>query len=186
MLYEYIEVASNQFSLSFKKFLWVSRLFFHCFSMLTNPTHLSISSVARAVSMSVQNLRKTYIRKWKLAVSKDARWMPYIDLSECLRVFPDSFKMIWDSKWVDNQNTPTGSNQVANSFYELSEKNRTLETENQLLNERLKIAEIWREQAERREEWARNHIDKLTEENARLLPAPNQKKPSWMTRIFGS
>jgi len=152
--------------------------------MQTNPTHLSISHVARSINMSVQNLRKTYINKWKLSVSKDARWMPYIDLSECLRVFPDSFKVNKEPKLVGNQNQPSWDNQVANSFYELSEKNRTLETENQLLNERLKIAETWREQAERREEWARNHIDKLTEENARLLPAPKQKKPSWITRLF--
>lgn len=67
--------------------------------------------------------------------------MPYIDLSECLRVFPDKFKVNKVSESVGNQNTPNESNQVANSFYELSEKNRTLETENQLLNERLKIAE---------------------------------------------
>lgn len=60
-----------------------------------------------------------------------------------------------------------------------------METENQSLRDQLKAAETGREQAERREEWLRNHIDKLTEENARLLPAPNQKKPSWATRLFG-
>lgn len=163
----------------------VADLFFHHFFMQTNPTQLSISQVARVVDMSVQNLRKTYINKGKLSVSKDARWMPYIDLSECLRVFPDRFRVSKEPDQVGNQDTPNGSNQVANGFHELSEKNRTLETENQLLHERLKIAETWREQAERREEWARNHIDKLTEENARLLPAPNQKKPSWVARFFG-
>lgn len=111
--------------------------------------------------------------------------MPFIDLSECLRVFPDRFKVSKESEPVGNPNTPIGSNQVANSFHGLSEENQKLETENQSLRERLRIAETGRDQAERREEWLRSHIDKLTDENARLLPAPNQKKPSWVTRLFG-
>lgn len=61
--YEYIEVVGNQFLMSFQKYPMVADLLFHRFSMQTNPTHLSISHVARIVMMSVQNLRKTYINK---------------------------------------------------------------------------------------------------------------------------
>jgi hypothetical protein len=41
--------------------------------MQNNPTHLSISQVARTLDMSVQNIRKTYINKGKISVSHDAR-----------------------------------------------------------------------------------------------------------------
>lgn len=86
---------------------------------------------------------------------------------------------------VGNQDAELVGNPVASSFQELLEKNRVFEADIQSLRERLQMAEAGRERAEQREEWLRNHVDKLTDENARLLPSPTQPKTSWMKRIFG-
>jgi len=153
--------------------------------MHKNATQLSISQVARVVEMSVQNLRKTYINKGKLSVSKDARWMPYVDLSECLRVFPDRFNSAGWEKQVSNQIEPIGSNWVAESFRELLEKNRAMETDLQITRERLQNEISRREDAEKREAWLRAHVDQLTDENMKLLPTPKIEKKGVFARIFG-
>jgi DNA gyrase/topoisomerase IV subunit B len=111
--------------------------------------------------------------------------MPYVDLSECLRVFPDRFKTESKSKLVDNQNETVVDNPVAESFQELLDQKRTLETDMQSMRERLQIAETRREQAESREQWLRDHVDKLADQNQKLLSAPSHQKKGWIARIFG-
>jgi hypothetical protein len=111
--------------------------------------------------------------------------MPYIDISECLRVFPDLFKMTNEAKVVDNQTEPKTDNQIDTGFLELSEKNRLMEHDLQSLKERLQIETSRREAAEERELWLRNHVDKITNENTLLLAAPKSQKSGILARFFG-
>lgn len=128
--------------------------------------------------MSRQNLRKTYIDKGKLSVSMDAQGKPYIELTECFRVFPDRFKL-------SDQDEGIVGNPVVSGFQELLQKNEALTTELQMLRDRLQAEAEQRRNSEEREAWLRNHVDKLTEENLKLLGAPSTKKSGWLSDLFG-
>lgn len=134
--------------------------------------------------MSVQNLRKTYLKKGQLSVSRDAQDKPYVELAECLRVFPE-FKL------QPGQDAPVSDNPVVVGFQQLQQQYDTLTTEVRTLRDRLHAEGEQRRSAEAREEWLRNHVDKLTEENLKLLSAPPQapepsaKKSGWFARMFG-
>ena len=105
-----------------------------------NLVRLSIAQTARGAGMSIQNLRKTYINKGKLTVRHDDKDMPYVEVVECLRVFPDFLLPRRDGKVADNP--------VAAGYEQLLQQREALAVENAHLRTRLQIEEQQRRKAE--------------------------------------
>lgn len=145
--------------------------------MSHHPSRLSLIEVARGAAMSPQNLRKTYLNKGKLTVCHDVQNKPYVEVAECLRVFPD-FRLPGTGDAV-------AGNPVAIGLQQLQQQVDARDAELKALRERLQIEAERCRNAEEREAWLRNHVDKLTQENLALIAAPPAKKPGWFARLVG-
>lgn len=147
---------------------------------MLSPTssRLTLADVARGASMSVQNLRKVYINKGRLTVCHDSLDKPYVELIECVRVFP-GFQ-------VPSKDKPVADNPVASGYHQLQQQLSAQDREIAGLHQRLSDEAHQRQQAEERETWLRQHLDRLAQENLLLLSAPAKTavKPSWFARLF--
>lgn len=158
-------------------------------------TKFSLSEVARGVGITPQNLHKTYIKRGKISVSRSETGKPFIELIEVLRVFGGQFnppgavkeveavetKPVEEKepkvKTVDSKNQPV-LNQNAELLAKISDIERQLREKNDLLRD-----------AAQREDWLRGQVDKLTDtikliEHVKTPPA-GEKKPGWLSRLFG-
>lgn len=158
--------------------------------------NLSLSEVARGVGISPQNLHKTYIKRGKISVSRSETGKPFIPLVEVLRVFGSQFHTLESVeevgavetkpveekqpkvKTVDSKKQPV-LNQNAELLAKISDIERQLREKNDLL-----------QAAAQREDWLRGQVDKLTDtikliEHVKTPPA-GEKKPGWLSRLFGS
>lgn len=147
--------------------------------MSHHPSRLSLIEVARGAAMSPQNLRKTYLNKGKLTVCHDAQGKPYVEMAECLRVFPNFI--------LPGASDAVAGNPVAIGLQQLQQQVDAKDAELKTLRERLQSEAEQRRNAEEREAWLRNHVDKLTQENLALIAAPPApaKKSGWFARLVG-
>ncbi len=172
-------------------------------STATEGIRLTLSQVAKGVGTTPQNLHKTYISKGKIAVKRDDLDKPYIELVEVLRVFGERFRVPGQAPMVEtvsNQPVDKVSSVVDTSlstgFTELLRKNAELEA---LINQANREKADLREQlsdSKARENKLWSQIDKLTD-TLRLIEGPkpsqeapktdaiDEKKPGWLSRLFG-
>lgn len=159
--------------------------------------NLSLSEVARGVSISPQNLHKTYIKKGKISVSRDEIGRPYIPLVEVLRVFGSQFKNPEaveevervEDKTVDEK-TPKVERVDRKKEPSLNQ-NPDLLAKISALESQLREAKEHLHKAEERETWLMGQVDKLGDTiklightQALETPVSNQKTPWWKTKIF--
>jgi DNA-binding transcriptional MerR regulator len=115
---------------------------------------VTISEAARLAGISRTQLYRGFINKGKISVTKDNEKVS-IDLSELLRVFPDI------------------KHDTADTLHNVAESN-TQNTHEQtevvtLLREQLQRAEQQLQEAKDREEWFRQQIDELRQQQSNLL-----------------
>lgn len=172
-------------------------------STTTEGVRLTLTQVAKGVGTSPQNLHKTYIKKGIITVKRDDLGKRYIDLVEVLRVFGERFRLPEQTPPVDavtNQPVDAVVETVApglsTGLSEVLRKNSELEA---------RLAQAEREKADLREQLddskelagrLLNQVDKLTD-TLKLLKGPetppeapktphmDEKKPGWLSRLFG-
>lgn len=110
---------------------------------------ITITEASKLAGISRTAFYKSYINKGVISVIRENK-STYIDISELLRVFPDIQLDV-------NKNTEVNMLDV------------TLERENQLLRNQLKLAED-------REIWLQSQIDELRKQQSLLLEDKSTKK----------
>lgn len=164
-----------------------------------STVRLTLSQVARGVGTSPQNLHKTYIKKGVLSVKRDELNKPYVDFVEALRVFGSRFRLPNESGAVETVDGLESNKKVETVLVGLNE----LKAENEVLKARTEAAELAAKEAREREResqareaWLMAQVEKLTD-TIKLIEGPkvvqegqksgdrNEKKPGWLSRLFG-
>ena len=139
---------------------------------------VNIKEASRLAGISRTNFYKNYINTGKISTSKDEQDRPMVDISEILRVFGRLHGEItsYTVKHTETHTTPP------DLVVQLAE----LKAENRHLTERLAETQTILTKTEEREQWQRQHIEKLTD-TLKLLEAPKQpepKKKGFFKRFF--
>jgi transposase-like protein len=117
-------------------------------------SNVTISEAARLAGISRTQLYRGFINKGKISVTKDNEKVS-IDLSELVRVFPniklDTVDTLQEVAESDIQNTPEQVGVVT------------------LLREQLSKTEQQLAEAKAREEWLKQQIDELRQQQSNLL-----------------
>lgn len=172
-------------------------------SIAASATRFTLTQVAKGLGISPQNLHKTYIKKGKISVDRDELGKPYIEFSEIYRVFGPRFRPPVESSSV----TPVDGGVVDGKVDAVDAGLSTGLTE--VLREnaelRARLAQADREKADLRE-WLHEvktekerlwgQVERLTD-TLKLLKGPevpteapqtppqDEKKPGWISRLFG-
>lgn len=134
---------------------------------------ISISEAARIAGISRQHLYKAFINTGKISVIRDNEKV-YIEASELLRVFPDC-----------KQSETPGIQKLTNESDSKLQQNDEIITmlKAQLAEAKEREQQIV-EQSQKREDWLKQQIDELRQQQSNLLENKTAKKRKKFLGIF--
>jgi hypothetical protein len=147
-----------------------------------NTMQVNIKEASRLAGISRTNFYKNYINTGKISTLKDERDRPMVDISELLRVFGGLHGGITGLHDENTQDYTEKYTETPDLVVQLTE----LRAENRYLAERLAETQTILTKTEEREQWQRQHIEKLTD-TLKLLEAPKQAEPEkkgFFKRLF--
>ncbi len=134
---------------------------------------ISISEAARMAGISRQHFYKAFINTGKISVIRDNDKV-YIDVSELLRVFPNC-------KQSETQQLHDLTNESDSKLQANDEIITTLKAQ---LSEAKEREQQIIEQSQKREEWLKQQIDELRQQQSNLLEDKTAKKRKKFLGIF--